>query len=207
MVSVASDLSLSFYAWSMPNQTVHSLCFIGTLLLIALTADMAFCMKLASLLGGISFFVSWPIASLYPKYRYLVSPVKWVFWGIPTDGKAVNLSHLRRIFFAVVDVVQPSRLSNTCGIKRKKLVKASSSEVTTKAWPIEPKTLVVTHISMRYYVRIHVALASEKKSLPARSLPTTLAKTDGKLWTPAATTWTKRSSLSAPNGNTTSADW
>lgn len=39
--------------------------------------------------GG-AFFLCWPISSIYPKYRYLVSPFKWVLWDIPTDGNFSN---------------------------------------------------------------------------------------------------------------------
>ncbi len=54
---------------------------------------MAFCMKVVSFIGGGAFFLCWPIASLYPKYRYLVSPFKWVLWDIPTDGKPMGSTY------------------------------------------------------------------------------------------------------------------
>ncbi|KAI4180316.1 MAG: hypothetical protein L6R41_007303 [Letrouitia leprolyta] len=47
--------------------------------------DMAFCVKITTFIIGGAFFFCWPIASKYPKYRYLVSPLKWAFWDIPTD--------------------------------------------------------------------------------------------------------------------------
>ena len=43
-------------------------------------------MKIVWFILGGSFFLCWPIASLYPKYRYLVSPFKWILWDIPTNG-------------------------------------------------------------------------------------------------------------------------
>lgn len=48
---------------------------------------MAYCVKITSFVVGGTFFLCWPIASIWPKYRYLVSPIKWVLWDIPTDGK------------------------------------------------------------------------------------------------------------------------
>ncbi|KAL8674867.1 MAG: hypothetical protein Q9168_000753 [Polycauliona sp. 1 TL-2023] len=48
---------------------------------------MAYSMKIASFILGGAFFFCWPIASRYPKYRYLVSPFKWAFWDIPTDAE------------------------------------------------------------------------------------------------------------------------
>jgi hypothetical protein len=50
-------------------------------------------MKVVSFIGGGAFFLCWPIASLYPKYRYLVSPFKWVLWDIPTDGKPMGSTY------------------------------------------------------------------------------------------------------------------
>lgn len=48
---------------------------------------MAYCVRIVGFVAGGGFFLCWPIASLYPKYRYLVSPFKWMFWDIPTDGE------------------------------------------------------------------------------------------------------------------------
>lgn len=86
-MSLVSKLTkASFYAWTSPRKTMNSLCFFAACLSLALFTDMAFCIKLISFIGGGGFFVSWPIASLYPKYRNLVSPFKWILWDIPTDG-------------------------------------------------------------------------------------------------------------------------
>ena len=52
---------------------------------------MAFCMKIVWFIVGGSFFLCWPIASLYPKYRYMVSPFKWVLWDIPTHGETSSI--------------------------------------------------------------------------------------------------------------------
>ena len=58
-------------------------------------ADMAFCMKIVWFIVGGTFFCCWPIASIYPKYRYLVSPFKWVLWDIPTNAEW-SFQYLRR---------------------------------------------------------------------------------------------------------------
>lgn len=55
--------------------------------MVTLLADMDFCMHIFWFICGGAFFLCWPISSMYPKYRYLVSPFKWVLWDIPTDGK------------------------------------------------------------------------------------------------------------------------
>ena len=83
--------SSSFYAWKTPRKTASSLFFFACCLLLALFADITFCMKVFWFVSGAGFFVSWPISSRYPKYRYLVSPIKWVTWDIPTHSKAVLL--------------------------------------------------------------------------------------------------------------------
>ena len=52
-------------------------------------------MKIVWLIFGGSFFLCWPVASLHPRYRYLVSPLKWVFWDIPTHAEW-SFQYLRR---------------------------------------------------------------------------------------------------------------
>lgn len=44
-------------------------------------------MKVFWFIAGITFFVCWPVSSLYPQYRLLVSPIKWAFWDIPTHAE------------------------------------------------------------------------------------------------------------------------
>ncbi|KAI9822581.1 MAG: hypothetical protein M1827_000300 [Pycnora praestabilis] len=89
------EVLANFYAWKAPRKTAHSLFFFFTCLLITLFTDMAFCIKIVTFVSGGAFFVCWPIASLYPKYRYLVSPIKWVLWDIPTHAEW-SFQYLRR---------------------------------------------------------------------------------------------------------------
>lgn len=84
-----------FYHWAAPRQTVATLIFFFACLLVGLFADMAFCMKIFWFIVGGTFFLCWPISSLYPHYRMLVSPVKWVFWGIPNNAEW-SFMYLRR---------------------------------------------------------------------------------------------------------------
>ncbi|KAI9884989.1 MAG: hypothetical protein M1823_003226 [Watsoniomyces obsoletus] len=74
----------NFYAWKSPNKTAASIFLFTTCFLLAILADMKFCMKVLWFVVGVAFFLCWPISSRYPKYRFLVSPVRWVFWDIPT---------------------------------------------------------------------------------------------------------------------------
>ena len=85
----------NFYHWKSPRKTVATLTFFTSCLLVSIFADMAFCMKIVYFIAGGSFFLCFPIASRYPKYRYLVSPFKWVLWDIPTHAEW-SFQYLRR---------------------------------------------------------------------------------------------------------------
>lgn len=85
-------MTCSFYHWRSPKKTIASLFFISTCITVCILTDMKFCMKVLWFIIGGAFFLCWPVASRYPKYRYLVSPIKWVLWDIPTDGKSATNS-------------------------------------------------------------------------------------------------------------------
>ena len=89
------EVFANFYNWVSPRKTVSTLWFFAACLLLSLCCDMAFCVKITGFIAGVSFFLCWPIASHYPKYRYLVSPFKWVLWDIPTDAE-LAFQYLRR---------------------------------------------------------------------------------------------------------------
>ena len=89
------EVFANFYHWKSPRKTTATLCFFASCLLVSLLTDIAFCMKIVYFVAGGSFFLCFPIASRYPKYRYLVSPFKWVLWDIPTDAEW-SLQYLRR---------------------------------------------------------------------------------------------------------------
>ena len=52
-------------------------------------------MHVAGFIVGFCFFLCWPVSSHYPKYRYLVSPFKWMLWDIPTNAEW-SFAYLRR---------------------------------------------------------------------------------------------------------------
>jgi hypothetical protein len=81
------EVLVNFYRWKSPWKTAETLFCFGCCLLITLLTDMAFCMKIFWLIAGGWFFWGFPIAARYPKYRYLVNPMKWMFWDIPTDAE------------------------------------------------------------------------------------------------------------------------
>lgn len=89
------EVFANFYHWLSPQKTAATLWFFASCLAVSLCCDMAFCVKVTGFIAGGSFFLCWPIASHHPKYRYLVSPFKWVLWDIPTDAEWSFL-YLRR---------------------------------------------------------------------------------------------------------------
>lgn len=96
----------NFYHYVRPRQTFYTLCLLTVVALIAGLTSMEFSMKLFWLIVGVIYFGCWPIASLTPRYRLIVSPLKWGFWGIPTQAEwafqylqeraAVALEEIRR---------------------------------------------------------------------------------------------------------------
>ncbi|MCJ1285422.1 hypothetical protein MMC26_004762 [Xylographa opegraphella] len=89
------EVLANFYAWKYPRKTMATLCLFAVCLLISVCADLVFCLKIFWFLAGGAFFVTFPIASHYPKYRLLVSPFKWVFWDVPTNAEW-SFAYLRR---------------------------------------------------------------------------------------------------------------
>ncbi|KAI9812945.1 MAG: hypothetical protein M1826_002728 [Phylliscum demangeonii] len=77
----------NFYTWKAPSKTAATVFLMLCCAALALVADVAFCMKLVWFGVGAGFFGLWPIASRFPRYRYLVSPIKWMFWDIPTHAE------------------------------------------------------------------------------------------------------------------------
>ncbi|KAK6498747.1 hypothetical protein TWF481_011321 [Arthrobotrys musiformis] len=82
----ALEIIRNFYEWRDPEQTALTLVFFGVCLFIGVFTDLAYCWRIVTFVFGLWFFVSSPIASRYPRYRLVVSPFKWVFWGIPTHA-------------------------------------------------------------------------------------------------------------------------
>ena len=68
------------YKWVWPRKTAATVFFFCILLLITLTADMAFCVKLIWFMVGGYFFLAYPLATRLPRYRRLFSGWKWIVW-------------------------------------------------------------------------------------------------------------------------------
>ncbi|MCJ1401827.1 hypothetical protein MMC11_005044 [Xylographa trunciseda] len=89
------EVLANFYAWKYPRKTMATLWLFATCLLLSICTDMIFCLRIFWFFAGSAFFLNFPIASYYPKYRLLVSPFKWVFWDVPTNAEW-SFAYLRR---------------------------------------------------------------------------------------------------------------
>ncbi|TAQ85295.1 hypothetical protein B7494_g6393 [Chlorociboria aeruginascens] len=81
------EVLYNFYHFRSPRMTVASLCLFGTFFILSAFTSAEFSLKVFWFITGFTFFGGWPIASLYPRYRLLVSPFKWAFWDIPTHAE------------------------------------------------------------------------------------------------------------------------
>lgn len=88
-LSVSDQLlsSRSFYHWKSPPKTCATLFLFSCCMSICLLSSAEFCLKVIYFILGVIFFGCWPVASLYPQYRLLVSPIRWGFWDIPTHAE------------------------------------------------------------------------------------------------------------------------
>ncbi|KAL9094415.1 MAG: hypothetical protein Q9165_003265 [Trypethelium subeluteriae] len=75
------------YDWRDPWMTTSTLIFLMTCILVGHFTSMEFSVKILEWIGILYFFFSRPIASLQPKFRHMVSPVKWTVWDIPTHAE------------------------------------------------------------------------------------------------------------------------
>jgi len=81
------EAAYNFYHFRSPAATIATLCFFAVLFLLTALMDSRYAMKVLWFLIGLVFFICWPISSLYPRYRLLVSPLKWILWDVPTHSE------------------------------------------------------------------------------------------------------------------------
>ena len=81
------EVVYNFYHWSNPAASRNTLILFATCFLVAALGTYEFVMKGVWFLVGFGFFVNWPISSLYPRYRLVVSPFKLIFWDVPTHAE------------------------------------------------------------------------------------------------------------------------
>lgn len=115
----------SFFHFRRPQNTFYSLFLFLAVFLLSVCASIQFTMKVFWFVVGLVFFGCWPISSLYPQYRLLVSPLKWAFWDIPTYSEW-SLQYLQERGSSTLEKInsQPSRNINT---------RVGGSEITVKS--------------------------------------------------------------------------
>lgn len=77
----------NFYTFRNPPATFASLSLLGAYFIVSLFSNSEFILKFFWFTVGLNFFALWPISSLYPRYRLLVSPIKWWLWDVPTQAE------------------------------------------------------------------------------------------------------------------------
>ena len=76
----------NFYEWRDPDRTKATLAILIAFWAPITIVPVHLLLKLAQFNMGVVFFGLFPIATRYPKYRLLASPMKWLFWKVPTDS-------------------------------------------------------------------------------------------------------------------------
>ncbi|KAF8860812.1 hypothetical protein BDZ45DRAFT_703698 [Acephala macrosclerotiorum] len=82
------ESAYNFYHFRYPPATFATLGLISSMFLLSALTDSKFAVKLLWFILGLIFFICWPISSLYPCYRLLVSPFKWALWEVPNHPEA-----------------------------------------------------------------------------------------------------------------------
>ncbi|KAL8682480.1 MAG: hypothetical protein Q9186_001427 [Xanthomendoza sp. 1 TL-2023] len=77
----------SFYEWREPTRTKITLVLLTFLWLAITFIPLHILIKVAQFNFGVLFFGLFPLATRYPQYRLLASPMKWLFWRVPTDAE------------------------------------------------------------------------------------------------------------------------
>lgn len=85
----------NFYRWEEPRQTWLTLVMFSVSLVFLSLVSTQLCVRLLWLIVGSWFFYGFPIATNYPRYRHVVSPISWIFWLIP-DAAELAIIQLQR---------------------------------------------------------------------------------------------------------------
>jgi hypothetical protein len=73
------EITDNFVHWRNSEATRNVLCLLAALTLVVTFVDGRLLAQILWMGMGFVFFGCWPISALYPRYRLLVSPFKWLF--------------------------------------------------------------------------------------------------------------------------------
>ncbi|KAF7507453.1 hypothetical protein GJ744_010384 [Endocarpon pusillum] len=77
----------NFYEWRDPSHTKASLGKLAILSLVVIFTPLRLLVKSFLFVIGLIFFVLVPLWHRYPQYRLLTSPMKLIFWKVPTHAE------------------------------------------------------------------------------------------------------------------------
>ncbi|KAL0258625.1 hypothetical protein SLS55_006122 [Diplodia seriata] len=77
----------NLYDWKFPEKTWATLFCIVCAILLGVLTPTAYSMRVVTFVAIWWFFMGRPVASHYPRFRHAVSPVAYVFWGLPTHAQ------------------------------------------------------------------------------------------------------------------------
>ncbi|KAL3417389.1 hypothetical protein PVAG01_11389 [Phlyctema vagabunda] len=106
------EICYNFYQFESPFASACTLFLFGSIFLVCLVTSAEFSLKIFWFIVGLTFFVCWPISSLYPKYRLLVSPIRWVFWGVPTHAEW-SFAYLQRRAMLAQEALATEAIDNS----------------------------------------------------------------------------------------------
>ena len=77
------ELSENYYNWRNVSSTRASCFAYACLMVVSVVPDHGYSMKIFWLSCGIFFFLSRPVGARFPRFRHVVSPVRWMYWDSP----------------------------------------------------------------------------------------------------------------------------
>lgn len=77
----------NFYHMRSPSATIATLILLFGISIFVMLVPTETSLRAFWLLVGVVFFACWPVSSLYPCYRLVVSPARWAFWKVPTHAE------------------------------------------------------------------------------------------------------------------------
>ncbi|KXS98683.1 hypothetical protein AC578_1249 [Pseudocercospora eumusae] len=81
------EISNNYYMWRNRRSGIYTSVTYFALMLICGLPSLEFSIKVFWLSCGLFFFMSRPISSLYPRFRHVVDPVRWMYWNHPTQSE------------------------------------------------------------------------------------------------------------------------
>jgi len=77
----------SYYDWRNVSSTTATCVVYVALILVSAIPSLEYSIKVFWLAAGLYFFLSRPIATLYPRFRHVMDPMRWMYWDAPTACK------------------------------------------------------------------------------------------------------------------------